>query len=243
MEMEPNSNPDIIDVTAAFTPTEGEFTCREGHCKYKTDHSGYSHYHYKAPKDMTSAYPGAEHKITHNNQGKVVKHSISRYLDGKLKKSTIAPTESERRFKSLNAALRAHPKNNVTAAIAPMHAPKVSRYTVAKIKRDHASFLKVLAKHFTGKPHSWSKAITKQSFIHRFLHKNKNAPIVSIKRHHVTMEPHYIVRVRQPHPEAGKNHLYNRAVRTKNPAKVLHSMLSEARVSREAGKQVRLKKS
>jgi hypothetical protein len=138
------------------------------------------------------------------------------------------------------------PPISVTAA------DTVSKYTTAKIAKDHENFKDVIGKHYhaTDKrgrkvpaKFSWRKIFTRQNAIHEFTHANPVAPKIKIKRKHVAGKTSYTVHVKMPHLDkkgrpTGK-HIFNRKVVTDRPSRVLHQMLTHARIAQSTGKQYR----
>jgi hypothetical protein len=136
-----------------------------------------------------------------------------------------------------------------------------SRYTNDKIARDHERFKSILAKHYhtidsSGKKRSpkfkWAKIFTPKRVAHHFVHGNKKAAKIVIKRRHIGLpgeKPKYMIHVKIPHVINGKiqytakgnvKHIYNRKFHThEDPSKHLDRMLGEARWAQHNGKQWR----
>jgi len=131
-------------------------------------------------------------------------------------------------------------------------ADRVSRYTTPKIAKDHENFKDVISKHYHATDRrgrkvpakfTWRKIFTRQNAIHEFTHPNAVAPKIKIKRKHVAGKTSYTVHVKMPHLDkkgrpTGK-HIFNRKVVTDKPARVLHQMLTHARIAQSTGKQYR----
>ena len=128
----------------------------------------------------------------------------------------------------------------------------VSRYTTAKIARDHEKFKDVIAKHYhatdkrgrkVAPKFGWRKIFTRQNAIHEFSHNHPVAPKIKIRRKHIDGKASYVVHVKMPHLDAkGKptgKHIFNRKVVTSSPSRVLHQMLTHARIAQSTGKQYR----
>jgi len=127
-----------------------------------------------------------------------------------------------------------------------------SKYTTAKIARDHEKFKDIIAKHYhavdkrgrrVAPKFGWRKIFTRQNAIHEFSHHHPVAPKIVIKRKHIAGQASYVVHVKMPHlDKKGKptgKHIFNRKVVTSSPSRVLHQMLTHARIAQSTGKQYR----
>jgi uncharacterized protein YdaT len=159
---------------------------------------------------------------------------------------TNDPDKNTRMLASFDLGLQADEAPIVIAA------DGVSRYTTAKIARDHEKFKDVIAKHYhatdkrgrkVAPKFGWRKIFTRQNAIHEFTHPHPVAPTIKIKRKHIDGKASYVVHVKMPHlDKKGKptgKHIFNRKVVTSSPSRVLHQMLTHARIAQSTGKQYR----